>query len=210
MRKVLIVGFAALVVILAGCTALGSKDYFPLSLNSTWKNVLTTVTTIRGSIDTTYTTADTSTVTVVAETTLAGKKAWKMETQTVADAPSYHYYVEESDRLMSYSSPTDSSPTTLLKLPLAQNATWVADSTTYTGVLTATVIGKDAVTAPAGTFSDAWKVAYAYDSMPTAPFHYWFAGNVGLAKWHFANTYATPDDTTDWTMTQELVSYTVK
>jgi len=209
MRKLLIIGFATLVAIPISCSLFSPADYFPLALNNVWHYVFTTTTVMKGTVDTTITTTDSTYTEIVAETTLSGKKAWKF-TDHYGASSSSSYIVEESDRILQYGSPTDSEPSTWLKLPLAQNATWVMDSMSYAGKVTATVKAKESVTVPAGTFGDAWRVEYVFDSMPTSPWREWFAAGVGLAKFSNEGTSSTPDETTTVTMTQELTGYTVK
>jgi hypothetical protein len=209
MKKLMIAVVGVLVLAAVTCTPTGAGNYFPLALNNVWNTIVTTVTTWHGSHDTTFTHTDSSKLTVVADTTLGGKAAWKLQT-TYGTMTGTSYAIVESDRVLSYSSPTDSAPSVMLKTPLAQNATWIVDSTPSMGRLTATAKGQENVSTPAGTFSKAWHVDEVSDSMPDFVMNLWYASGVGQVKQYYSITQTMGGDTMTVTTTAELKSYTVK
>jgi hypothetical protein len=208
MRKAAVIGAVALLLVVVGCSLFSAADYFPLALNDTWTYRMTTTFSMKGTIDTSYTITDSSRTKVLSTATVQGKSGWALESGlTHTDTG---YVVEESDKLLSYSSLTDSHPDMILKLPLADNATWVVDSSPYSGRTRATVKGKEAITVPAGSFSDVWKVEFKAESTATTPIYYYFAGNVGLAKFAMSSGDTTATETTSVSMTMELTTYSLK
>lgn len=208
-KKMMLAAVGVVVLAAVTCTPTGVANYFPLALNNVWNMVITTVTTWHGSHDTTFTNTDSSKLAVVADTTLGGKAAWKLQS-TYGASSGYFYAVVESDRVLTYSTPTDSSPGVALKTPLAQNATWVVDSTSGSGKITATVKNQENVATPAGTFNKAWRVEEVYDSMPDFAINVWYAAGVGQVKQYSSVTQNMGGDTITIATTGELKSYTVK
>jgi hypothetical protein len=209
MKKLAIAGVGALVLAAMTCAPNTAGSYFPLALNNVWKTLITTVTVWHGLRDTTITRVDSSQLTVVADTTLGGKAAWKLLNQYGVSTGT-SYAVIESDRVLTYSSPTDSEPSVLLKTPLAQNATWIVDSTPSMGRLHAIAAGQENVTTPAGGFNKAWHIEESSDSMPTYVNHLWYAAGVGQVRQYSVITGTSGGDTAIITTTSELKSYTVK
>jgi hypothetical protein len=207
MKKLLFVAAALMLLVAASCKNTAS-NYYPLAKGNIWNYLITVTTVNHGTVDTTITTTDSTSTTVLTDTTISGKSAWKLQNTTHRTTTSW-YVVEENDRVVTYLTPDDTMPELLLVLPLAQNATWVIDSTRGNGRYRATVKDKENVTVPAGAFSS-WKIEHVSDSAPQFPLTKWYGGGEGLVKTLFSMTLSFPHETTTVTTTDELQSATIK
>ena len=158
MKKLLLV--IPLVFFIIGC---GGEEagtaFWPLAVGNIWEYVMTL----------TITTPDTTIVTgtgiqeqeITAETTLDNGTEVFEQVMTMAwddtlmgDYVDTSYIEETEDYILMYESKDDTEPDTMAALPLESGKSWNMDSGT------ATVVGQESVTVPAGTFSDCWKIAF--------------------------------------------------
>ena len=190
--------------------------YYPLAVNNTWEYTMGTVTTIRGSQDTTFTRTDSSQTTVIAETTYFGDSVWKLRSQSTSTTDTAYTYIgQENGEIRDYPPPDLCGATvrTILQLPLAENATWTVQLSEYGGVVKerATVEAHGPLTVPAGTFSDAWEVDYVQlYSQPIETTQTWYVDGIGVAKSRTSRTTVFGSDTTTEVTTTSLTNYTVR
>jgi hypothetical protein len=208
MKKLLLL--IPLVVFIMSCGGDGAgTSFFPLGVGYIWEYIITmTITTP----DTTLSMTGTEEEEITAETTLDnGTEVFEQITtmtqiipfdtlfvDTIVEVDTA--YVEETeDYILLYDSKDDTEPDTMVALPLESGKTWHYDSTT-----TATVVGQENVTVPAGTFSNCWKIAIVPEDGPDTIWAY-AAENVGQVKVNWSET--NVDTTFEWEL--ELEDYDV-
>jgi hypothetical protein len=210
-RKLALFGFVLILLIAAACSLFAKPDYFPMSLNDVWKYEVTTqVTRWWGPGQPPFPTTDSGQSSVVLDTTLFGKPALKVLNMNDT-VTAVNFVVKTATEVLIYGpDPADSPPQTGLKLPLAENSSWTADTVPRQGIMVCTVKNKEEVSVPAGTFTDAWLVETVGDSNPDLPQHRWFAKDVGMVKMVRTNRQVFGPETMETRITQELKSYTVQ
>lgn len=206
MKKLLLL--IPLVFFIIGCAGEGAGTAFwPFAVGNIWEYIATQ----------TMTTPDTTIVwgtgtqeqEITAETTLDnGTEVFEQVTITTlivqfdtifADTSlmvDTSFIQETENYILMYESKDDTAPDTMAVLPLESGKSWNMDSGT------ATVVGQESVTVPAGTFSDCWKIAFVdADTMWV-----YVAENVGPIKiiWTETNTDTTME------MLMELEDYDVE
>jgi hypothetical protein len=171
-----------------------NNSYWPLNVGNTWKYAGMTTVTTSTNTDTTSTMFITEQITAN-DQTIGGNMVFTVvvrESILTYNPDTFYIYTSTSylrqsnDAILSYESLTDPEPDTTLMLDLAVGKTWSQVSGTDTMVYT--VLVKEDVTVPAGTY-DAWKIKLVYNS--GTPMYYWYAGGTGLVKMSYTYTYYT-------------------
>lgn len=208
-RKLALFGFSLILLAAAACSLFTKPDYSPLALNDVWNyDVTEVVTRWLGTSETTFTITDLAENTVVLDTTIFGKPAFKI-LKEFNTSSAVSYVVKTATEVLTYGpDPADSPPQTSLKLPLAENSIWTV-GTTRQGVMVATVKSQESVTVPAGTFDKTWLIEIVGDSNPDLPQHVWLAKDVGVVKTDHTNRQAFGPGTQETRTIQELRNYTV-
>ena len=174
------------VLIIVGCFLFGGKDYLPLAVDNQWVyNVLATI----SASDTVATGVYTNKI--ATKITIGGDDAYKM---TVKDSvhlvspdsafvtTSTVYIRDAKDAFLTYSDTTE-APDTFLFKDLELDKTWTQIDTVSHDTTVNTVVLKEDVTVPAGTYDDCWKVKMVHNS--GLPNYYWFASGTGVVKQSF-------------------------
>lgn len=210
MKKLLLL--IPLVFFIIGC---GGEEvgttFFPLAVGNIWEYMLTqTMTTPDTTI---FGGTGTQEQEITAETTLDnGTEVFEQVTITTiivqfdtifADTSMFvdTTYIQETENyLLMYDSKDDTEPDTMAALPPEIGKSWNTEDST-----TATYVGQESVTVPAGTFSDCWKIAIF---MPAGDDTTWFyvAEDVGMVKMLMTET----DADTAMGMLLELEDYDVE
>lgn len=209
-RKLALFGFVLILLIAAACSLFTKPDYVPLALNDAWNyDVTIVITRWIGASETTFTITDSTETSIVLDTTIFGKPAFKA-LKKKDTATTFSYLVKTATEVLTYGpDPADSPPQTSLKLPLAENSTWTVDTIPRQGIMVSTVKDQESVTVPAGTFDKTWLVETVSDSYPDLPEHVWLAKSVGVVKVDRTNRQAFGPGTQETRTIQELKSYTV-
>jgi len=189
MRKLVILTIAAIVCFIMSCKKSSTDDYFPMSVGSQWNyEGYTLYGTTTPPTDTMETT--TSTIITQAKTTLtSGEEVIPFQNTQITryffpivetDTIILTSYVREADdAILSYDSTSDTTPDTLLMLPLETGKTW------HYGSVTALVVGQEDVTVEAGTYKNAWKIKFTIISGSyTRELFQWYAKDIGQVKLH--------------------------
>lgn len=206
MKRLLAITAVAVVLLVgAGCKS-KSKDVFPMTVGSTWayEGYVSAESTLAAA-DTVATT--TLNIKVERETSLeSGETVVEISRvtslhilasgSTLTDT-AMEYCRDVGDVILSYSSLSDSTADTVMMNDLSVGKTWVM------GAGTAEVTAQEAVTVPAGSYSDAWKVKVTYTGNEWTN---WVAPGVGLVK--TANTYQ--ESGTTYVAHSELTEVTIK
>ena len=200
MRKTLILTVLfSTALILVNCDLFGlNGDFYPMTIGSTW-DVTGSITTAPADAapDTIQTSTGRSEVTGTAELTGGGEVVRFVHIDsTFLRTPETTYvsfdtsYARQTDSyILAYSSLDDTEADTALALPLELNKTWqvrVSGDTTVTG----TVVAREDVTVPAGTYRDCWKVEMTTTIGADTPLsmYYWYADGIGRVRWLMENT----------------------
>ena len=211
MKKLLILTVAAVACFIVGCSS-GTDDYFPMSVGSQWDY---SGYMLYGTTTAAMDTLQTMTMTTVAQakTTLTGGEEVVPFQSTVITRQLFpivmtdtsigtSYSREVGDAILSYESTSDSTPDTVMMMPLEEGKTWHNGSNS-----TALVVGKEDVTVAAGTYKNAWKIKYtSVSGSDTMEIFQWFAKGVGAVKTHYEFT----DAGYNMIFNQELSSATIK
>jgi hypothetical protein len=140
-----------------------ARSYYPLAQGDSWTYVVNTVTTVRREHDTTYDYTDTLWKTALAETAYMGT-VWRVQNQHQGQ-PSMQYILDSDSEVVLYPPPDliGCPFRFLLHMPLAENATWVAEwgeNGQQPPRQIATVRSHGSLTVPAGMLDDVWQVDY--------------------------------------------------
>lgn len=181
----------AAALLLTACDLFGVQedDYYPISLGNMWNyKGLVEIKAFNGD-----TISSSSGVTeVTAETRLTGGEDVfeitridttfaKVPSETTLVYTSVSYTRKTDDYVLGYESLDDTEPDTALVLPLEEGKTWTVQSWADT-TTTATVLVKESVTVPAGTY-DCFKVRTTTTmGSQSYQMYWWYAEGVGLVK----------------------------
>ena len=165
-----------------GCGGV-EDNYYPLTIGNQWEySSTTTITTPDSTIQIT----GARTIEITAETTMDnGIEVFEMVADGTIDTLEFtdtSYVAEHGDQIIKYASKTDTTPSTILVLPIEEGNTWPTS-----GSWMAVVIGKTTETVvPAGTYEDCWEIA-TYDTVSifSDTVFYIYAPEIGLVKSHF-------------------------
>ena len=198
-------------VALLGTTCSPSTDpIHPMTIGDVWN--MSTVT-LHGTAIATLDTVSTAAITrtAVQKASLSNGREvveFKDDTTVHTRAPDttisttgYFYVAEVGDTIKSYKSLDDTTGTIMLMSSPAAGQTWIE------GTTTATVVGQEAVTVPAGTYKRAWKVKLAVSRGGLAfDIYEWYARGTGLVKVYYDASYGGSERVFD----EELTSATIK
>jgi CBS domain-containing protein len=176
MKKLLL--FIPIVLYIIGCGG-AAVNYFPLSVGSVWEYWMTSTTTTP--TDTTETTG-TQYVEITEETTLddGTEVVEQMTITTTVVEPdtsvdtTYTYMEETEDYIRGYEDKADTLPDTWAELPIEEGNTWDVND-----IMSAVVLGKEAVSVPAGNYDDCWEIGYITDNDTV---YVYFADGVGMVR----------------------------
>jgi hypothetical protein len=204
----------ALVLFGACHSPTGVYDYYPLALNNSWRYTWHVAVTERGRQDTTYAWQTTSQKSVVAETPCGDANEWTLFNRQGNDTFSESWFSSDSEVDDCWPvGEMGAAPRTLLKLPLAENASWVSWWSEYGNVPleSAVVTSHGLLAVPAGIFTDVWQVRYVNtDANPPETTRMWYAGGVGPVKTWLGYTSRDETDTIREEFTQTLTGYSVR
>lgn len=189
-KTILCALFAALLLVGAGCDIFGGDpDWYPTSVGSSWRYEGTT--TFETDADTLMTQVTNLRVTGTAELAAGGNAAVFVATDSVRQRLPWDtllvthdtsWVLKTADWVLDFEGPNDDAPDTMLALPLEQAKTWQVFATADTTVW-ATVVGRQDVAVPAGSFKDCWEVEYEYTAgAESFKMSYWYADGTGWVR----------------------------
>jgi hypothetical protein len=170
-------------IFVVGCGDVGT-NYFPLSVGNIWTYTITT-THIDSTInpESTWTSTDTQVVEITAETELDdGTDVFKIVTTTSTYIETL-YYQETGDYIgYYYDKSQEGYYYNVLDLPIEEGKTWTAYTSPFRMMITALVLGKDAVQVPAGNYDDCWEIRYTPHPGSSDTTFAYYAENIGKIK----------------------------
>jgi len=200
MKKLAVYALCGTLLLLVGtgCDLFGDgkTDYYPMTVGSNW--CFESSLTFEQLDADTFSTSSTHTVVARTVNLTSGEEVAEFVTTdtthnrlpaetTLVNVDSS--YIRQTDNyVFSYESLDDADPDTALALPLEENKTWTISSRGDT-VTTATVVGKETITTPAGEFKDCWKVeTMTAVGSETITMYWWYADGVGRVRNWFEET----------------------
>jgi hypothetical protein len=177
-------------IFIVGCGDVGT-NYFPLSVGNIW-TYSRTITDIDSTInpDSIWTFTDTQIVEITAKTELDdGTDVFEILITTSTYIETL-YYEETSDYIgYYYDKAQEGYYYTELDLPIEEGKTWIAYTSIFHMMITAVVLGKDAVQVSAGNYDDCWEIRYIqYPGSGDTTFVY-YAEDIGKVKSLLINHY---------------------
>ncbi|MFO7675287.1 MAG: hypothetical protein R6X12_03085 [bacterium] len=166
----------------------GDADFFPTAVGSSWRyeaemvllpsdTILTQVTNLRVTGTAPLGAGGTAAVFVTTDS-LRQRVPW----DTLLVNSDTSWILKDSRWVLDFDGPNDDKPDTMLVLPLELNKTWqvlVKADTTVWG----TVVKRENITVPAGTFADCWAVEYEYSyTGGSYKLTHWYAEEVGWVR----------------------------
>lgn len=155
-------------------------DYWPCAIGNLWDYVYT-MTLDTG--DTTMSVTGSITITIVGDTVLINDQYVFMQEYVVTMSGSVDrdtYYIAETDTtILRFNSVYDTIPDVMLEFPLETGNNWIVS-----GSQTASVLGRQNISVPAGTYN-CYEVAYA--AYGDTVYDY-FAANTGIVKEYMSDT----------------------
>jgi hypothetical protein len=175
-----------LVILIVSCNGEGEEesDYLPLAVGNQWNYDMT-----YSMMMTSDTLQNTGTsVTEITRQTVLNNNVEVLEQVTTntwddtlmnPNSIDTTYLYKTPANLLVYDDLADTDPDTSLVLPILAGNTWVVYADTM-DTLTAEVLGREAVTVPAGSYNSCWNVEYTSLGQTQ---HDWFAIDVGIVKY---------------------------
>jgi hypothetical protein len=208
-RAVVFAAVAALALLGASCDS-SSGPIYPMTLGSVWNtDEVTLYGTTAASLDTVTTGSQTNTALDKVNLS-SGREVVRFRSDvtthyrdgdSTTTTTDYFCAAEVGDTIFYYANLDDTAGTIYMMANPAAGQTWSA------GIGTATVVGQENVTVPAGTYKGAWKVKLSFNlGLVSGDVYEWFARGTGLVKMYAVTTSTGFQSTSS----SELTSATIK